>query len=97
MFWGHTLQQGSTLNLSNLSKKGDILHLSHINLYPGSADGLTTVFVMNEGKKIPVAVLSKEMDYADLDLYLSTNNGPVFTVQGKGQVALLGYFPPENS
>ena len=96
MFWGHILQQGQTLNLSSLTNKGDMLHLSHINLYPDSSEGITTVFLINEGKKTPIAVLSKQQEYSDLDLYLSTISGSVFTVQGKGQVSLLGYFPPKR-
>jgi Nucleoplasmin-like domain len=95
MFWGHTLQQGSTLNLSSLRKKGDILHLSHINLHPGSSEGKTTVFIMHEGKKYPLAYLSPQSSYVDFDLYLTTQDGPVFSVQGNGQVSLLGYFPPK--
>ena len=97
MFWGYNLKQGETLNLSTVAHKGDILHLSHINLHRGNIEGRTTVILTQEGKKFTIAHLTKENDYADVDLYFSTGNGSVFSIQGNGQVSLLGYFPPKTS
>lgn len=94
MFWGSVLQRGSTLNLSDHSHKGDILHLSHINLNNLSSKGTTTVFLMSHGQKFPLAHLDSSTSSVNLDLYLNTTDGYVFSVQGEGQVSLLGYFPP---
>jgi hypothetical protein len=96
MFWGHIIQQGTTLNLSQFTKKGDLLHLSHINLHPTTLEGNTTVFLLHEGKKYLLAHLNKNFNSVTVDLYFATKNGPVFSVQGNGQVSLLGYFPPSK-
>ncbi|OMJ82429.1 hypothetical protein SteCoe_16906 [Stentor coeruleus] len=96
MFWGQAIEQGTTVNLSAFSNKGDIVHLSHINLQDTSSEGKTTVFITSEGKKFPLASLSKTMSQADFDLYLQTQSNVVFSVQGKGKAYLLGYFPPNH-
>lgn len=96
MFWGTVLQQGKTLNIQTLENKGDILHLSHINLNDINVEGTTSVFLMADGQKYPLAQLTGKKTTVDLDLYLSTNSNSVFSVQGKGQVSILGYFPPKT-
>lgn len=97
MFWGTVLQQGKTLNIQTLVDKGDILHLSHINLNRVDVEGKTSVFLMADGQKFPLAQLTGKNNSVDLDLYISTNSTSVFSVQGKGQVSLLGYFPPNKT
>jgi hypothetical protein len=94
MFWGTVLQQGNTLNLASLSHQGDILHLSHLNLNHVNVKGNTTVFLIKDGQKLPLAQLNAKNHSVTLDLYFSTGDSSVFTVQGEGLVSLLGYFPP---
>ena len=94
MFWGTVLEQGKTLNLQNLSDKGDILHLSHINLNNLDSLGTTSVFLMTDGQKFPLGKLTEKNNSINLDIYLSTSSITILSVQGKGQISLLGYFPP---
>ena len=97
MFWAGSIKQGTTLDLSKQNSKGELLHLSHVTLYANSPEGTHTVLVNYENKKYPLAHLDKKsQNMVSLDLYFNTSSKVVFSVQGPGEVALLGYFEPSE-
>ena len=92
MFWGHTLKQGETLNLSKEAASGVQLHLSHISLSPDSKSGATTLFINHSDRKFAVATLEKDThDFDTVDLYFTPSADTTFSLLGAGEVNLLGY------
>lgn len=97
MFWGHTLKQGETLNLTKEEANGALLHLSHVSLNPASKPGATTLFITHGERKFALVTLAKEgRDFQTLDLYFNTSTSTSFSLIGPGEVNLLGYFEPSD-
>jgi hypothetical protein len=97
MFWAVSLKQGTTLNLNSLASQGELLHISHINLAPTAPAGPTTLFAQVQGNKTPIATLNKgKKDHRNIDLYFSTSSGVVLSVTGSAELAILGYFEPNE-
>lgn len=97
MFWGRTLKQGETLNLTKEATNGALLHLSHVSLNPASKPGASTLFINHGDHKFALVTLEKDKrDFQTLDLYFTTSANTAFSLMGPAEVNLLGYFEPNE-
>jgi hypothetical protein len=97
MFWGCQLKQGQDHNLAEQAPEDmNVLHLSNITLGSNSENsGKNYIYATVEDKKYVIAVIdSAKSSHVTCDLYFDLGQDPVFSVQGKGEVFLAGYFEP---
>ena len=97
MFWACSVSGGRKFDLKSSAKDGELLHVSHAVLNLGSGEGLVTLFITQGLKKFPVGYLDKSKPMTSLDLYFDLSQEAVFSVEGKGEVSLLGYFEPTDA
>lgn len=98
MFWGRSLREGEVLSLTEECGTTAILHISHASLSPMEDKETTKVMLAAEGSNYTLAVMSKgKEDFKDIDLSFSCGNDCFVTVQGPGEVNLLGYFEAMGS
>jgi len=95
MFWGTILKHGNAFKIEE--KEGqNLLHISNVAL-SGTSEGKTSLFAKVEGKKHLLTSLEHgKHEHVFLDLYFRAEQKVEFTVEGKGEVHLSGYFEPDS-
>lgn len=98
MFWGRSLREGEVLSLTEECGATAILHISHVSLSPGEDKNPTKVMLAADGSSFTLAVMSEgKGDFQDIDLSFGCGNDCSVSVQGPGEVNLLGYFEAMGS
>ena len=94
MFWACSVSGGKSFDLKSSADVGELLHISSAVLHSLSSEGQVTLFVTQGSEKFPVAHLDKSRPMVSLDLYFEVAKGGLFSIIGKGEVSILGYFEP---
>ena len=97
MFWGCSVTSSRSVDLKSAAKKGEVLHISQAVLQLGKSEGPSTLFLTQGKDKFPLARLDHSKSTSSLDLYFEVVQGGVFSVEGKGEISVLGYFEPSEN
>jgi len=96
MFWGQHLKQAAPYKLSEHTASS-LLHVSNVALSSDSASGKTKVWAHADGHKVLITALEAgKYEHASLDLYFRVEQEVQFSVEGKGEVFIAGYYEPET-
>mmetsp|Transcript_27708 Transcript_27708/g.31952 ORF Transcript_27708/g.31952 Transcript_27708/m.31952 type:complete len:350 (-) Transcript_27708:156-1205(-) len=96
MFWGAVVKTGEPVKLFDVAET-DILKLCTAVLGTQEKTGKTTLIAEVEGKKHVLAhLVADRTEQVSFDLYFKVDQDVTFSVQGKGEVHLGGYFEPSG-
>ncbi len=92
MFWGCVVTEGKPYELPADSEY-ELLHVSNAALSKSSEAGKTYFHVTKDKETYTLGCLQKDkVETVFLDIFLRASQGAKFTVSGKGEVHLTGYF-----
>ena len=94
MFWGCVVTESKPFVLPEDSEH-ELLHISNAALSKSSEPGKTYLLLHKGDEAFTIGSLQKDkVDMLVFDIYVRTSQKVKFTVSGKGEVHITGYFEP---
>ncbi|CAG9326238.1 unnamed protein product [Blepharisma stoltei] len=92
MIWSITISANKSYSIENETARGELLHITKLSL--DSQSSSTNVFVSIDFSKYPIANLGPSKRFLKTDLCFNTLVPAILTVEGPGEVIILGNLEP---